>query len=140
MTVKIQCNTACFKNVRKKSKGECLFLVCQEINKCSGTCSSCPCSKTCTAPSTSKSAVQWYNAASLGELFAVMNKHSSDALRLVGGNTAKGQCTRHHLFSLYLRYTIGSHSHMRYSLIFEGCLQMVDCVKVWVQFPFSSSS
>ena len=33
----------------------------------------------------------------------MINKHSSDSLRLVGGNTAKGQCTRHLLLSLYFK-------------------------------------
>ncbi|KAK3726979.1 hypothetical protein QZH41_014709, partial [Actinostola sp. cb2023] len=63
------------------------------VKKCTRHCSWSGCSKKCTVIAENKQAnTQWFNPATIQDLYTLVTKYADKKTRIIGGNTGKGKC------------------------------------------------
>ena len=72
----------------------CFVTSLQELSKCVGKCDDCKCKRQRSVPENT-SGVEWYSPTSLAQLYAILEKHRQDNVKLISGNTGKGTLSSH---------------------------------------------
>ena len=80
-----------FEPVRVHSKQHVASLCFQDLQRCQGKC--CGETRTCRGCCFNQEQISgpmWFKPASLKDLYTILNAHSSDSVKMVVGNTGKG--------------------------------------------------